>query len=259
MPIDPNSIQWDPTPATGMVPLAPPVPKRYTPQPPAVEEGTRTTTTRTQQEIRQKPLSEADTKTIDLFREKASSATELIRDIRAGAKTVDRFGTNPQKAFAASKAMGRPDPAQSGYWDQFRGWIAGDVVSQQDKEDFQFLENLKNRAVLASQIEQKGPQTESDAARMTLTGIQPGNYKGVNGRILGEAMIKAQLAVRRPGFYTRWAQKYGSLQSLDQKGRSVDDAWNAMSTDAARRNASRPGGGKTKGDPFAGFSDEEIK
>lgn len=250
MQIDPNGITWDAPAPSGMRPLAEPPPKVATPQTPEQRDNTNANTTRTRQQIRQNPLSEADTTTINKMRDGIGNIDEVIRDIRNGAKAIDRFGTSPGKAFLSRMATPKADPDQSGVADQVGALVFGGLVSDQDKRDYQTLEYLKNRGILAQQIAQKGPQTESDAIRMGMTGIQPGNYKDVNAKILGEAMLRAQLLQRKPGFYTRWAQRYGSLSSLDKNGRSVDDAWNAMAADASRRNMGR---GKRK-DPFEGFS-----
>jgi hypothetical protein len=71
-------------------------------------------------------------------------------------------------------------------------------------------------------------------------------------------MLRAQLQQRRPGFYTRWAQKYGSINAVAPDGRSVDDAWNRMTEQAFRNNQARgkpKGKARTKGkNPFEGFS-----
>lgn len=245
MQIDPNRIQWDPpasTAAPRYVPVGPqakPPPKVATPLAPETSAKTVADTTRTQQEIRQYSVSKEDQARIDAMRQTIGNIDEVIRDIRNGAKAIDRFGGGPGKAFVSRVATPKADPEKSGLWDQLGGKVFGGLVSEQDKRDYQLLEYLKNRAVLSAQIAQKGPQTESDAVRMAMTGIQPGNYKEANAKILGEAMLRAQLLQRKPGFYTRWAQKYGSLTGLDPKGRSVDDAWNLMATDAFRRNQSR--------------------
>lgn len=264
MPIDPNSIRWDPAPSGGFRPLAPPAPKQATPLTPQESAYTNARTALTNRNVREGGgLGEQDQKFINEMRTQIGGIDEVIRDIRNGAKVVDRFGTSPGKAFVSRIATPKADPDKSGILDQAGAKLFGGLVSEQDKRDFQTLEYLKNRAVLAAQVAQKGPQTESDAIRMAMTGIQPGNYKEANAKILNEAMLRAQLLQRKPGFYTRWAQKYGSIQSIDPKGRSVDDAWNGMTADAFRRNQARGDPGmvpkKSKSwQPPAGVSVEPL-
>ncbi len=261
-PLPPGySLRSAPAAMPRLVPTGPQAaqpPKVATPLPPESAGKTVADTRRTEQIIRQNPLGEQDQKTINELLGQIDPLNEVIRDIKNGAKVVDRFGTSGGKAFAARIATPKADPGQSGLWDQAGAKLFGGLVSEQDKADYQQLEYLKNRAVLAAQVVQKGPQTESDAARMAMTGIQPGNRKETNAKILNEAMLKAQLGLRKPGFYTRWAQKYGSLSALDPKGRSIADAWNAMAQDAFRRNQKRGDPGMVRGakgkDPFEGFS-----
>lgn len=69
-----------------------------------------------------------------------------------------------------------------------------------------FLANT-SAAVLQRQLEQKGPQTEADAQRITQTGAQLGNTKEANRFLLSvaKAQIKRDMAQR--DFYDAWFQK----------------------------------------------------
>lgn len=177
-------------------------------------------------------LGEKDQQFINDLRAQIGNVDQVIRDIRRAAQVVDRFKTSPTKAFKARVAT--PEQEKSGVLDQLGAGIFGGLVSDADKQDYQSLQALQNEFVLQKQIEQKGPQTESDALRMQLAGVSPGKYKPVNAKILGDAMLRAQLLQRKPGFYTKWAQKFGSINATDQNGKSVDDAWAVMTQNAAR-------------------------
>jgi hypothetical protein len=90
--------------------------------------------------------------------------------------------------------------------------------------DFQRLKGLGAERVLEEQKPQKGPQTDSDAARMALAEISPYKTPEVNAQIIKAGDAKAVRAARRAPFYTAWANKYG-LNNVNEKGQSVEDAY----------------------------------
>jgi hypothetical protein len=77
-----------------------------------------------------------------------------------------------------------------------------------------------NAAVLQRQLEQKGPQTESDAQRITATGAQLGNTKEANKFVLNVAKAQLQRDIDQRNFYAAWRNKNGTLEG-------AEDAWYA--------------------------------
>jgi len=75
-----------------------------------------------------------------------------------------------------------------------------------------------NAAVLQRQLEQKGPQTESDAQRITATGAQLGNTKEANRFVLNVAKAQLQRDIEQRAFYTKWRDKNKTLEG-------AEDAW----------------------------------
>jgi hypothetical protein len=75
-----------------------------------------------------------------------------------------------------------------------------------------------NAAVLQRQLEQKGPQTESDAKRITATGAQLGNTKDANRFILNVAKAQLQRDIEQRAFYAKWRDKNKTLEG-------AEDAW----------------------------------
>jgi hypothetical protein len=75
-----------------------------------------------------------------------------------------------------------------------------------------------NAAVLQRQLEQKGPQTESDAQRITATGAQLGNTKDANRFVLNVAKAQLQRDIEQRAFYTKWRDKNKTLEG-------AEDAW----------------------------------
>jgi hypothetical protein len=82
-----------------------------------------------------------------------------------------------------------------------------------------FLANA-NAAVLQRQLEQKGPQTESDAQRISATGAQLGNTKDANRFVLSVAKAQLQRDIDQRNFYADWRKTHKTFEG-------ADDAWNA--------------------------------
>jgi hypothetical protein len=75
-----------------------------------------------------------------------------------------------------------------------------------------------NAAVLQRQLEQKGPQTESDAQRITATGAQLGNTKAANRFVLNVAKAQLQRDMDQRDFYAKWRAKNKTFEG-------AEDAW----------------------------------
>ena len=73
-------------------------------------------------------------------------------------------------------------------------------------------------AVLQKQLEQKGPQTESDAQRITATGAQLGNTKEANRFVLNVAKAQLQRDIEQRKFYSDWRAANKTLEG-------AEDAW----------------------------------
>lgn len=81
----------------------------------------------------------------------------------------------------------------------------------------QFLGNA-SQAVLQRQLEQKGPQTEADAQRITQTGAQLGNTKTANRFFIEVAKEQINRDIEQRKFYDQWKKNTGSFQG-------AEDAW----------------------------------
>lgn len=80
-----------------------------------------------------------------------------------------------------------------------------------------FLANA-NAAVLQRQLEQKGPQTESDAQRITTTGAQFGNTKEANRFLISVAKAQLKRDVDQRNFYDKWWKANSTYDG-------AEDAW----------------------------------
>lgn len=84
--------------------------------------------------------------------------------------------------------------------------------------DTQKFQSNAISAVLQKQLEQKGPQTESDARRIEQIGAQLGKTKAANEFILGTAKEQLRRDVEQRNFYDRW---YKTNKTYD----GAEDAW----------------------------------
>ena len=82
-----------------------------------------------------------------------------------------------------------------------------------------FLANV-NQIVLQRQLEQKGPQTEADARRITATGAQLGNTPQGNRFILNVAKAQLNRDLEQRKFYNDWWRKNKTYEG-------AEDAWYA--------------------------------
>lgn len=82
-----------------------------------------------------------------------------------------------------------------------------------------FLGNA-SAAILQRQLEQKGPQTEADAQRITQTGAQLGNTKEANKFLINVAKAQINRDIDQRNFYDRW---WKTNKTYD----GAEDAWYA--------------------------------
>jgi hypothetical protein len=84
--------------------------------------------------------------------------------------------------------------------------------------DTQTFQSNAISAVLQKQLEQKGPQTESDARRIEQVGAELGKTKKANEFILATAREQLKRDIDQRNFYAKWREKTGSFNG-------AEDAW----------------------------------
>lgn len=174
-------------------------------------------------DLRQTPISADDQKIIDAMRQNVGNMNETLNLFHGAAGVIDRFKTGPDRAAAVKDAV---TPPEGGIWDSLRARFYRNLlgVPQQDVDDYQALQRYAQEGVLQKQIAQKGPQTESDAIRMLISGVSPDKNVNLNAKIIGDATLGGLVAQKKPSFYTEWANRNGSIGAL-QDGKTVDQAW----------------------------------
>lgn len=96
------------------------------------------------------------------------------------------------------------------------------ALGVQDAEKFaanaEMFQSNAVQAVLQKQLEQKGPQTESDARRIEQVGAELGKTKAANEFILSMAKEQLRRDVEQRNFYDKWKKQTGSFEG-------AEDAW----------------------------------
>ncbi len=135
----------------------------------------------------------------------ASLAAKTLPAVETQERVLDSgfktgFGTEVQKAGASVlAALGVPEAAK--YATSAQTFLA---ATQQ--------------AVLQRQLEQKGPQTEADAQRITQTGAQLGNTPEANRFIISVAKAQLKRDIAQRNFYDKWWKDKGTYDG-------AEDAW----------------------------------
>lgn len=179
-------------------------------------------------QLARNPISEVDQKALATMRENQGDLAGVARDITAGFDANARFKSTPGKGksfdwFTPDEDDWALTAAAKNANFNLNPFID---ATEQDRTDYQTMLALQNQAVLNAQIAQKGPQTESDAARMKLTAFSPNKASDENTRTLSEALYDTEMRRRKLDFYTKWANKNGSLSALNKSGKSADQIWN---------------------------------
>lgn len=139
--------------------------------------------------------------------DQAGVAAKTLPSIQANLATLDKgfdtgFGTETQAA--AAKVLGALGVADAAKY----------------ATDAQTFSANATQAVLQKQLEQKGPQTESDAQRITQIGAQLGNTKEANKILLTVAQEQLKRDVEQRNFYDKW---WKTNKTYD----GAEDAWYA--------------------------------
>ena len=101
------------------------------------------------------------------------------------------------------------------------------AITPEETSAYQKLRALQSSNVLDKQILQKGPQTESDAARLQLTEISPSKMPDANESIIKTGIHRTNRDKARPVFYTKFANHYG-LNGVNPQGKTADQLWAIM-------------------------------
>lgn len=165
----------------------------------------------------------------------APSITMVSEKAEAGARgkmLVDQYGDISKAAGLAARTLPAIESNLSALNKGFDTGFGKETVAAgasvlaalgvKDAEKFatdtQKFQSNAISAVLQKQLEQKGPQTESDARRIEQIGAQLGKTKAANEFILSMAREQLRRDVDQRNFYDRW---YKTNKTYD----GAEDAW----------------------------------
>jgi hypothetical protein len=183
------------------------------------------TPTEEAQRIRIGVATRAPGTTVNMISEKAEQGAR-------GKMLVDQYGDISKAAGLATRTLPAIEANLSALNKGFDTGFGKETVAAgasvlaalgvKDAEKFatdtqKFQSNAIN-AVLQKQLEQKGPQTESDAKRIEQIGAQLGKTKNANEFILSTAKEQLRRDVDQRNFYDRW---YKTNKTYD----GAEDAW----------------------------------
>lgn len=117
------------------------------------------------------------------------------------------------------------------------------AVTPEEVSAYQTVRGIQSGGVLEKQLAQKGPQTESDAARLMLTEISPGKDAAANDEIIRAGRQKIKRDQAKATFYTKWANKYG-LNGTNPEGETADQIWARSSDYIVKKLDQQAGHGK---------------
>lgn len=167
-------------------------------------------------------LGTQDNIALNKIRDRVGEASGLTRDYRAAMKLLPRI--EPSRVPLMNSVLPQED---GGIMNYVSSKLFGGSVTPRERQDYQDFRAIQSGQVLSKQQQQTGPQTESDAARMKLAGIQASNDLQANVPVLMRGTADAILAERQMKFFTNWANKYG-LNGVGPRGQTADDAWNKV-------------------------------
>jgi hypothetical protein len=166
---------------------------------------------------------------LEARRTQLTAANELNQNNQAAIPASNRLNSGPYRGMLLDAAIPNPDN-KGGMLDSLGAWTLGPLarmtgaITPQDVQDYQTVKRAENQAVLAKQLPQKGAQTESDAARMAMTGVSTSNSPRQNLTVQRhDAAAQAYLAAKT-AFETAWTNKYG-LNGLNEQGQDITTAF----------------------------------
>lgn len=173
------------------------------------------------------------------MRDQAVAAGELERTYSRVGEANQRLQPGPWRGRFLDAAI--PN-AGGGVMDTLGATLIGGparligAITPQEVNDYQTIEGARSEGVLQRQIEQRGPQTESDAARMAMTELGVGNTLERNRNVINQGLARTQRAQARAAYYSQWAARFGGLSGTrNSRGQTVNEAWEQFGPAYTRR------------------------
>lgn len=200
-----------------------------------------------------------DRKSLMEANERAAAADSSLRLYDRVTPSIDRFDGGPLKGTIYDMVM----PNQGGgFWDGVGSFVGAPiraVLPSQSKDDYQRIDAARNERIALRQKEQKGPQTDKDAAMYGKSDISATNSRAVNHSIINAQRQESELTKMRAYLESKWVARYGSTSKASPNGttftQAVQNATNDYMGQAKRRRAAPPSTRRASND---GWSVEEV-
>lgn len=160
----------------------------------------------------------------------AQEGQSIQRDYNEADAARRKLGTGPWRGALLDAAIPVED---GGFLDSLGGFIIGGparltgAISQDDVDAYNTLRRVQARRVLAEQKQQKGVQTEGDAARIKAGDIGVRASSTANAAAIARGRLEAQLLQDRANFMTQWASKYG-VNGTNERGQTALQVFTAL-------------------------------
>lgn len=155
----------------------------------------------------------------------AREVGQLYKNVEGSMNTVD------PGPYRNTMLLSPAIPEETGGWlDKLGAGTIGTIarltgaVTPEETSAYQTMRAAQNAAVLERQLPQKGPQTESDAARMMLADISPNKDLAANQRVIEAGRQKIRREQAKAIFYTKFANNWG-LNGVSPDGFTADQLW----------------------------------
>lgn len=193
-------------------------------------------------------MSPQEQKVLNDMNASANEGQSIQRDYNEADAARKRLGTGPWRGALLDAAIPVED---GGIMDSIGGFLIGGpmrltgALDQGDVDAYNTLRRVQARRVLAEQKQQKGVQTEGDAARIKAGDIGVRASSAANAGAIARGRLEAQLLQDRANFMTQWANKYG-LNGVNEHGQTAMQVFDAI---ANQRRAAIGGGQARPGTP----------
>lgn len=173
------------------------------------------------------PQFKEDRQALNQLNEQSQAARDNQRFINEAQAASKRLPTGPFRGALYDLAL--PEE-KGGLLDGLAATFIGGplritgALTEQNVQDIQTMDRAKQAAVLAEQRTQKGVQTEGDAVRMAMVGLDKRKTNQNNVDVTNSATARNNEVLTRAQFFTQWANRYG-LNRLNERGQSVEQAF----------------------------------
>lgn len=190
----------------------------------------------------QRKLSPQEQKVLNEANAAAQEGQSIQRDYNELDSARKRLGTGPWRGSFLDAAIPTED---GGIMDTLGGWLIGGparlvgAIDQGDVDAYNTFRRVQSRRVLAEQKQQRGVQTEGDAARIKAGDVGVRASSSANAGAVQRGRQESQLLIDRASALTQWANRYG-VNGLNERGQTFQQVFDASRPKPAAPKAGTP-------------------